>query len=65
MGGGAMTEDVSIAELQKAVEHMDGVPARFVEAVKIDKHNEGKRVRQGGAVRVFEPKGHPSARSLP
>jgi hypothetical protein len=28
-----MTEDdVSIAELQRAVEHMHGVPARFVEA---------------------------------
>jgi hypothetical protein len=28
-----MTDDVSIAELQKAVEHMHGVPARFVESV--------------------------------
>jgi hypothetical protein len=31
-----MDDDVSIHELQKAVEHMHGVPARFVEAVEVD-----------------------------
>jgi hypothetical protein len=41
-------DDVSIAELQKAIEHMHGVPARFVEAVEVDERHEGKPVWQGG-----------------
>jgi hypothetical protein len=55
----AMTDDISIAELQKAVEHMHGVPARFVEAVEVDERHEGRPVWQG-AVKVFELTGHPS-----
>jgi hypothetical protein len=54
-----MIDDVSITELQKAVEHMHGVPARFVEAVEVDERHEGKPVWQG-AVKVFELTGHPS-----
>jgi hypothetical protein len=55
----SMTDDVSTAELQKAVEHMHGVPARFVESVEVDERHEGKPVWQG-AVKVFELTGHPS-----
>jgi hypothetical protein len=51
--------DVSIEELQKAVEHMHGVPARFVESVEVDERHEGKPVWQG-AVKVFDIKGHPT-----
>ena len=29
-------DDVSLDELREAVEHMHGVPARFVEAVEVD-----------------------------
>ena len=47
-----MIDDVSIAELQKAVEHMHGVRARFVEAVEVDERHDGKPVWQGG-VKVF------------
>src|SRR5579862_8138468 len=54
-----MDDDVSIAELQKAVEHMHGVPARFVEAVEVDERHEGKPVWPG-AVKVFALTGHPS-----
>ena len=56
-------DDVSIAELQKAVEHMHGVPARFVESVEVDERHEGKRVWQG-AVKVFALTGHPSGAKL-
>jgi hypothetical protein len=52
-------DDVSIAALQTAVEHMQGVPARFVESVEVDERYEGKPVSQG-AVKVFDLKGHPS-----
>jgi hypothetical protein len=52
-------DDVSIAELQKAVEHMHGAPARFVESVEVDERHEGKPVWQG-AVKVFELSAHPS-----
>ncbi len=45
-------DDVSIDELQKAVEHMHGVPARFVEAVEVDERFNGEIVWQG-AVKVF------------
>jgi hypothetical protein len=31
-----MPDDLSNVQLQKAVEHMHGVPARFVEAVEVD-----------------------------
>ncbi len=39
-------DDVSIDELQKAVEHMHGVPARFVEAVEVDERFNGEIVGQ-------------------
>lgn len=51
--------DVPVDELQRAVEHMHGVPARFVESVEVDERHEGKRVWQG-AVKVFELTAHPS-----
>jgi hypothetical protein len=35
-------DDVSIDELQKAVEHTHGVPARFVEAVEVDERFKGE-----------------------
>jgi hypothetical protein len=41
-----MDDDVSIDELREAVEHMHGVPARFVEAVEVDERHEGKPVWQ-------------------
>jgi hypothetical protein len=31
-----MDDDVSIDELREAVEHMHGVPARYVETVEVD-----------------------------
>jgi hypothetical protein len=52
-------DDVSIDELQKAVEHMHGVPARFIEAVDVDERFNGEIVWQG-AVKVFALTGHPS-----
>ena len=52
-------DDVSIEELQKAVEHLHGVPARFLEAVEVDERFKGEVVWQG-AVKVFELTGHPS-----
>jgi hypothetical protein len=54
-----MDDDVSIDELQKAVEHMHGVPARFVEAVEVDERHDGQPIWQG-AVKVFDVTGHPS-----
>jgi|SRR5580658_63518 hypothetical protein len=54
-----MPDDVSVAELQKAVEHMHGVPARFVGSVEVNERQEGKPV-WSGAVKVFELTGHPS-----
>jgi hypothetical protein len=54
-----MPDDVSVAELQKAVEHMHGVPARFVGSVEVNERHEGKPV-WSGAVKVFELTGHPS-----
>ena len=54
-----MDDDVSIEELQKAVEHMYGVPAHFVEAVEVDERFNGEIVWQG-AVKVFALFGHPS-----
>jgi hypothetical protein len=52
-------DDVSIDELREAVEHMHGVPARFVEAVEVDERFNGEVVWQG-AVKVFALTGHPS-----
>ncbi|SRR6266508_3341295 len=52
-------DDVSIDELKKAVEHMHGVPARFVEAVDVREGHGGKIVWEG-TVKVFELTGHPS-----
>ena len=54
-----MIDDVSIEELQKAVEHMHGVPARFVEAVEVREEHAGQIVWEG-AVKVFELTEHPS-----
>jgi hypothetical protein len=59
-GRPVIDNDVSIEELQKAVEHMHGVPARFVESVEVDERHEGKPVRSG-AVKFFDLVGHPSA----
>jgi hypothetical protein len=36
-----MSDDVSIEELQTAVERLHGVPARFVEAVEVDERPGG------------------------
>ncbi len=54
-----MDDDVSIDELQKAVERMQGVPAGFLEAVEVDERFNGEIVWQG-AVKVFALTGHPS-----
>jgi hypothetical protein len=47
-----LDDDVSIDELREAVEHLHGVPARFVEAVEVDERFNGAIVWQG-AVKVF------------
>jgi hypothetical protein len=52
-------DDVSVEELQKAVEHMHGVPAKFDEAVEVDERFNGEVVWQG-AVKVFALEKHPS-----
>lgn len=52
-------DDVSIDELREAVEHMHGVPARYVETVEVDERFKGAVVWQG-AVKVFDVTGHPS-----
>jgi len=54
-----MDDEVSIEELQKAVEHLHGVPASFVEAVDVDERFNGEIVWQG-RVSVFALSGHPS-----
>jgi len=54
-----LDDDVSIEELQKAVENLHGVPARFLEAVEVDERFKGEIVWQG-AVKVFALTGHPS-----
>jgi hypothetical protein len=54
-----MDDNVSIEELQKAVEHMHRVQARFLEAVEVDERFQGEVVWQG-AVKVFALTGHPS-----
>ena len=48
----SLDNDVSVDELREAVEHMHGVPARFVEAVEVDERFNGEVVWQG-AVKVF------------
>ncbi|MGO9835640.1 MAG: hypothetical protein ACLP1X_15650 [Polyangiaceae bacterium] len=55
----AMDDDVSVDELREAVEHLHGVPARFVETVEVDERFNGEVVWQG-AVKVFALTGHPS-----
>jgi hypothetical protein len=55
----ALDDDVSVDELREAVEHMHGVPAKYVEAVEVDEQHNGKVVWQG-TVKVFELTGHPS-----
>lgn len=57
-----INDDVSIDELREAVEHMHGVPARFVEAVEVDERFNGEVVWQG-VVKVFALTGHPSGAS--
>jgi hypothetical protein len=52
-------DDVSIDELREAVEHMHGVPARYLETVEVDERFQGEVVWQG-AVKVFVLTGHPS-----
>ena len=54
-----MDDDVSIDELREAVEHLHGVPARFVEAIEVDERFQGKPVWQG-TVKVFALDKHPS-----
>jgi hypothetical protein len=54
-----INDDVPVDELREAVEHMHGVPARFVEAVEVDERFQGEVVWQG-AVKVFALEGHPS-----
>jgi len=58
-----MDDDVSNEELQAAVEHMHGVPARFVESVDVDERFNGAIVWQG-TVKVFALIGHPSGAKL-
>jgi len=55
-----MKDDVSIEELQKAVEHMHGVPASFVEMVEV-REEHGGAVVWAGTVKVFALTGHPKA----
>jgi hypothetical protein len=52
-------EDVSIDELREAVEHLHGVPARFIETVEVDERFNGEVVWHG-AVKVFDVTGHAS-----
>lgn len=52
-------DDVSIEELLKAVEHLHGVPASFVEAVDVDERFNGEVVWQG-TVKIFAITGHAS-----
>lgn len=42
-------DDVSIDELREAVEHMRGMPARFVEAVEGDERFNGDVVSSSGS----------------
>jgi hypothetical protein len=39
-----MDDDVSVDELREAVEHLHGVPARFIEAVEVDERFKGEVV---------------------
>jgi len=41
-------DGVSVDELREAVEHMHGVPARFVEAVEVDERFNGDVVSSSG-----------------
>jgi hypothetical protein len=54
-----LDDDVSIDEIQKAVEHTHGVPAKFVEAVEVDERFNCEIVWQGTA-KAFALTGHPS-----
>ncbi len=58
-GIAALDDDVSIDELRQAVEHLHGVPAKFIEAVEVDERFNGEVVWQG-AVKVFDVTGHAS-----
>jgi hypothetical protein len=48
---GIRDHDVSIDELREAVEHMQGVPARFVEAVEVDDRFKARSCCRGGPFR--------------
>lgn len=54
-----ISDDVSLDELREAVEHLHGVPARYVEAVEVDERFNGEIVWQG-AVKICELTAHPS-----
>jgi hypothetical protein len=56
-------DDISVEELREAVEHMHGVPAKFVESVDVDERFNGAVVWQG-TVKVFALKNHPSGAKL-
>lgn len=56
-----MTDDVLIEEHQKAVEHLHGCRAVFVEAVEV-REEHGGQVAWEGAVKVFDLIGHPKAK---
>jgi len=44
---GIRDDDVSIDELREAVEHMHGVPARYLETVEVDERFKGQVAWQG------------------
>jgi len=54
-----VTGPASLDELREVVEHMHGVPARYVETVEVDERFKDEVVWQG-AVEVFDLTGHPS-----
>jgi hypothetical protein len=53
-------DDVSIDELRDAVEHMHGVPARFVDAIEVHETLPDGRSVWEGTVNVFALTRHPS-----
>jgi hypothetical protein len=54
-------DDVSVEELQRAVEHLHGCTATFVEAVEVREEHGGKVIWEG-AVKIFDLVGHPKAK---
>ena len=43
----AHDDDVSVEELREAIEHLQCVPRRFVEAVEVDERFNGEVIWQG------------------